>query len=307
VRKLFFYLFILKKLVLLFVYPFFEREGKFFDGVRLNIENYLIFQPSKLRAKRLKRGLLKKINPQRFINSEGIKLYAWFIKPKNKMPVLLHFHGQAESILSHQDIALYCLEKGFGLFMLSYRGHYKSSGQASEQGVYNDAQASVLQLKKLGVDKDKVIIWGHSLGTAVALETARHNSVLGVILQSPIMEIKSAAIDVHNFYCERLHFNFLALFAKKHIQKMNFVQKMDNLTKIIDVNCPILILHNKTDKIAPFQNSIELGEQNTNAQVYISETGTHWDAGWCFDKVFEFSTSLDYNRQGKREEVKRKK
>lgn len=294
-------------MVLLFIYPFLEREGKFFDAVRKNIENYLIFQPSKLRAKRIKRGLLKKINPQRFINPEGIKLYGWFIKPKNKMPVILHFHGQAESILSHQDIALYCLEKGFGLFMLSYRGHYKSSGKASEQGVYNDAQTAILQLKKLGVDKDKIIIWGHSLGTAVALETARNNSILGVILQSPIKEIKSAAIDVYDFYCERLHFKFLALFAKKHIQGMNFIQKMDNLDKISEVECPILILHNKTDKIAPFENSLELGRQNPNAQVYISEVGTHWDADWCFDKVFEFASSLDYNKQGKKEEVRGKR
>ena len=306
-RKLLFYLFILKKLVLLFIYPFLEREGKFFDVVRKNIENYLIFQPSKLRAKRIKRGLLKKINPQRFINAEGIKLYGWFIKPKNKMPVILHLHGQAESILSHQDVALYCLEKGFGLFMLSYRGHYKSSGKASEQGVYNDAQAAILQLKKLGVDKDKIIIWGHSLGSAVALETACKNNVLGVILQSPIKEIKSAAIDVYDFYCERLHFTHLARFAKKHIQGMNFIQKMDNLSKIKEVICPILIMHNKTDKIAPYENAVELGEQNPNAQVFISEIGTHWDANWCFDKVFEFTSSLDYNRQGQREEVKGKK
>lgn len=307
VRKLFFYLFILKKLVLLFIYPFFEREGAFFNAVRKNIENYLIFQPSKLRAKRIKRGLLKKINPQRFINPEGIKLYGWFIKPKNKMPVILHLHGQAESILSHQDVALYCLEKGFGLFMVSYRGHYKSSGKASEQGVYNDAQAAIIQLKKLGVDRDKIVLWGHSLGTVIALETARHNNVLGVILQSPIKEIKSAAVDVYNFYCERLHFKFLALFARKHIESMNFIQTMDSMTKIKDVKCPILIMHNKTDKIAPFRNSVELANQNPNAQLHLSEIGTHWDADWCFDKVFEFVEGLEYNWQGKREIVKGKK
>lgn len=120
--------------------------------------------------------MLKKINPQRFINPEGIKLYAWFIKPKDKMPVILHLHGQAEFILSHQDVALYCLNKGFGLFMLSYRGHYKSAGKASEQGIYNDAQAAIKHLKKLGVDEDKIILWGAFLGTAVALETAINNN-----------------------------------------------------------------------------------------------------------------------------------
>ena len=301
VRKLFFYLLILKKVFLLLVYPLFERDGKFFAVVRNHIENYLIFQPSKLRAKRIRRGLLKKINPQRFINSDGIKLYSWFIKPKKNMPVILHLHGQAESILSHQDVALYCLEKGFGLFMLSYRGHYKSGGKASEQGIYNDAQAAILQLKKLGVDKDKIILWGHSLGTAVAIETAINNNIVGLILQSPIKEIKSAAIDVYTFYCERLRLNIWARFVKKHIQQMNFIQQMDNMTKIKHVKCPILILHSKSDKIAPSINSVELGRQNPHASLYICEQGNHWSVDWCLERVFEFITSLGYNELVKNE------
>lgn len=295
-RKLFFYLFILKKIALLLVYPLFEKDGKNFDIIRKNIENYLIFQPSKLRAKRIKKGLLKKINPQRFINSDGIKLYAWFIKPKNKLPVILHLHGQAESILSHQDIALYCLEKGFGLFMLSYRGHYKSGGKASEQGIYNDAQAAILHLKKLGVDKDKIIIWGHSLGTVAAVETAINNHVLGIILQSPIKEIKSAAIDIYNFCFHKFRSIALTTFISTHIKKINFIQKMDNMTKIKDIQCPILILHSTADKVAPSENSLELSKQNKNAQLYISHHGSHWDADWCFERVFEFAKSLEYNK-----------
>ena len=294
-RKLFFNLLIFKKVFLLFIYPLLEREGRLFALARKSIENYIIFQPSKLRARRIQRGLLKKINPQRFINPEGIKLYAWFIKPKNKMPVFLHLHGQAESILSHQDIALYCLDKGFGLFMLSYRGHYKSSGAASEQGLYNDAQMAINHLKKLGVDKDKIILWGHSLGSAIATEMAIRNKVCGVILQSPIKEIKSAAIDVYDFYGEKLYLNILTPFAKKHIQQMTFIQKMDNIGKIKNIRCPILILHSKLDKIAPCENSVELSKQNLNVQLYLSETGSHWDADWCLDRVFEFAESLGYN------------
>lgn len=293
-RKLFFYLFILKKLFLLLIYPLFEKDSNNFAAIRKNIENYLIFQPSKLRAKRIKKGLLKKINPQRFINSDGIKLYAWFIKPKNKMPVILHLHGQAESILSHQEIALYCIEKGFGLYMLSYRGHYKSSGKASEQGVYDDAQSAILQLKKLGVDEDKIILWGHSLGTVIAVHTAINNKVLGLILQSPIKEIKSAAIDVYSFYGRKFRLGMLGLFAKKHIRRMNFIQKMDNMEKIRDITCPILLLHSQNDKITPCENSIALAEQNPNTQLYISPQGDHWDVNWCLDRVFEFTESLKH-------------
>lgn len=180
--------------------------------------------------------------------------------------------------------------------MLSYRGHYKSAGTPSEDGLYSDAETAVTQLKKLGVDKDKIIIWGHSLGSAVALETALQNKFLGVILQSPIKEIKTAAIDVSNFYYNRIHMKFLARYANKHLGKINFIQKLDGISKISCVKCPILLLHSKFDKIAPCSNSIELANLNPNTQLYISEEGTHWNADWAFDKVFEFIESLEYNK-----------
>lgn len=295
-RKLFFYLIILKKIILLRIYPLLGRDTPFCTNTRKSIENYLIFQPSKLRAKRIRRELLKKFTPVRFITPDGIKLYAWFIKPRGKKPVILHLHGQAESILSHQDIAMYCIDKGFGAFMLSYRGHYKSAGKATEDGVYIDAQTAVNQLKKLGVDKDKIILWGHSLGTVVAIETAIKMDLLGIILQSPIKEIKSAAFDIADFYYDRIHLHFLAKFAHKHMEKINFIQTLDGISKIHKVKCPILLLHSKFDKIAPCQNSIALASQNPNSQLFISDEGTHWNADWAFDKVFEFIESLEYNK-----------
>jgi len=293
-RKLLFYLFILKKLFLLLIYPIFEHKGKVFLVIRKNIENFLIFQPSRLRAKKIQRGLLKKINPQRFVNSEGIKLYSWFVKPQGNMPVILHFHGQAESISSHQDLAIFCLERGLGLFMLSYRGHYKSGGTASEHGIYNDAKAAILQLKKLGVDQDKIILWGHSLGTAVAVETALSHNISGVILQSPIKEIKSAAADVYEFYCTRLNLNFLANFVKRRISKVDFIQKMDSINKVEHLKCPILIMHSKTDKIAPWQNSVELAGKNPSSTLYVSETGSHWEIDWCLNSVLDFIQVTNY-------------
>lgn len=296
-RKILFYLFILKKALLLLIYPIFCKKGEVFVNIRKNIENYLIFQPSRLHAKRIQRGLLKKILPQRFINSEGIKLYAWFIKPKNNNPIVLHLHGQAESILSHQDVALKCIEKGYGLFMLSYRGHYKSGGKASEKGLYDDAKAALKHLKKLGVDEDKIIVWGHSLGTSIALETAIQSKIPAVILQSPIKEIKSAAIDVYNFYCNRMHIGLLAVFVKKHIENIDFLQKMDNISKIKKIEVPVLIMHSSTDKIAPSKNSQELATLNLNSTLFISDKGSHWDADWCFEKAFEFIESLEYNKQ----------
>ena len=101
-------------------------NSKFLRFFRMGIENYLIFQPAKLRAVRIKRDLLGKFKTLRFITLDGARLFAWFIKPQENKPTILYFHGQAESILNHQDIAEFALKNGYGLFMLSYRGHYLS-------------------------------------------------------------------------------------------------------------------------------------------------------------------------------------
>ena len=80
---------------------------------------------------------------------------------------------------------------------------------------------------------------------------------------------------------------------------MRFIQKMDNSKKIKAVKCPILLLHSKTDRIASYTNSIELANENPLAQLYISNHGTHWNADWCMERVFEFVKSLEYNNHVK--------
>jgi alpha-beta hydrolase superfamily lysophospholipase len=187
------------------------------------------------------------------------------------------------------------LENGYGLYMLSYRGHYKSGGVASEKGVYKDAQAAIEQLTKKGIRKKDIVLWGHSLGTVVAVETALNNRVAGVILQCPIKDLKSAAIDVYKFYCNRLHLGFLAKLAAHHIKRMKLISKMNNINKISRIKCPILIMHSKSDRITPYENSVELSKMAKNSHLVISERGSHWDVNWCFKSAFEFVKSLEYN------------
>lgn len=302
-KKIIFYLIILKKALFLFLYNIFRQKGRGFVLIRKSIENYLFFQPSRFRAVPLERDLLGKFTPVRFLTTDRVKIYAWFIEPKQGKPTILYLHGQAESILKHQNVARFCIENGFGLFLLSYRGHYKSSGRASEKGVYTDAQSAIYELQKLGINVKDIVIWGHSLGTVTTLETAMNNDVKGIVLQSPIKDIKSAAIDVNNFYCRRIHMPTLSEINRQIISNTEFFQKFDAMSKIKRVKCPILILHSKTDRIAPYTNSIELAKCNPNSILKIFDRGTHWDCAWCINSIFEFLEHLGYN-QSTNSEVK---
>lgn len=290
-RKILFYLLLFKKAIYLFFYPLFTG-AKWLRPIRLSMENYLIFQPAKLRAQKVEKSLLKKFTPIRFITKDNAKLYAWYIPPKDNNPVILFFHGQAESILAHQDVAKLCLDNGLGLFLLSYRGHYKSWGLPSERGIYLDAQAAIEKLNALGVFTENIILWGHSLGTTVAVETAKNYSVKALILQSPIKDIKSAAIDISKFYFKKMRMYMLRAISVHLIRGCKFIQKFDNLSKISKVECPILIMHSKADKIAPYYNSMALANENDSAELFLSKKGNHWLNEWCFDKVIDFIGKL---------------
>ena len=295
-KKIIFYLILLKKALLLVVYNMFRQKNRLCVRIRKCIENYLVFQPSKLRAVPLERDLLGKFKPIRFLTTDRVKIYAWFIEPKENMPTVLYLHGQAESILKHQNVARFCLENGFGLFLLSYRGHYKSSGRPTEKGVFTDAQSAIFKLNELGINTENIIAWGHSLGTVTAVETAMNNNLMGVILQSPIKDLKTGALDLSNFYCKRLRLPALTALNNEIISNTDFVQKFDNLSKIKWVKCPILLLHSKTDRISPYTNSIALSEANPKAILKIIKRGSHWECNWCMESIFEFIEHLEYNK-----------
>ncbi len=267
-------------------------KSRFYSIIRMGIENYLIFQPAKLRMTRVQRNLLKKFETIRFQSTDGARLFAWFIKPQGNKPTILYFHGQAESILYHQDIAEFALKKGYGAFLLSYRGHYRAWGLPSENGIYNDGQSAILKLNLLGIETKNIIVWGHSLGTTVATNTAAHNKVKGLILQSPIKDLPSAANDLFNFYIRRIKVHFIRRYLKMHFKEIKFIQKFDNLGKISKVRCPVIFLHSKTDRIAPSKNSRELYEKKLNAQIYLAERGSHWETKWCIKKISEFIENL---------------
>ena len=291
-KKFVYYLLLFKKVFYIAIYPLFMGESKFFRFFRIGMENYLIFQPAKFRAQRINRNLLKRFKTVRFVSKDCARLFAWFVEPQKGKPTILYFHGQAESILAHQDVVEFALKNGYGVFMLSYRGHYRSWGLPSEQGIFNDAQAALEKLDEFGVKSKDVILWGHSLGTTVAMNTAVNNEVKALILQSPIKNIQTAAYDVANFYFRRLKIVWLRKYIKSHFKDVKFLQKFDNIGKIAQVNCPILLVHSKTDRVSPSKNSRELYERKLNSQLYLAERGSHWDMDWCIKRIADFIVNL---------------
>ena len=105
---------------------------------------------------------------------DGCSLHSWFLKQSNtNAPTILFFHANAGNMGMRMDYLeqLYKLVKA-NVFIISYRGYGKSEGVPSEQGIMLDAKAAIEHINKLKIDKNKIFLYGRSLGGAVAIYTA---------------------------------------------------------------------------------------------------------------------------------------
>ena len=86
------------------------------------------------------------------------------------------------------------------VFIFDYRGYGMSEGRASEKGTYLDAEAALDYLGTRGdVDQGRVALFGHSLGTAIAVETAVRREVYAVLLEAPFTSVRAMAAHSYPF------------------------------------------------------------------------------------------------------------
>jgi fermentation-respiration switch protein FrsA (DUF1100 family) len=206
------------------------------------IDRYFIFFPEKELAQDPgDRGI--DFEDVRFTTSDGVSLHGWYV-PGNTGTTLLWLHGNGGNIGHRVDnIAELHARLGVALFIFDYRGYGRSEGRPSEQGTYLDAEAALAYLaSRRDVDPKALVLFGRSLGCAVAAEIATRHEFRAVILESPFTSIPALA---------KRHYPFLpgiGFFVRT---------RYDTLSKAKDVRTPMMVLHGDRDEVAP----IEMGRE----------------------------------------------
>ena len=126
-----------------------------------------------------------------FKASDGAKLIAWHVPPRDGKPVVLYFQGNGGGLDLRVGRFQWLIEDGTGLLALNYRGYGGSTGRPSEQGLIRDAVAAY-DFAAARYPPQRLVLWGESLGTAVAVALAGEHKVGGLILDAPF----SSAADV---------------------------------------------------------------------------------------------------------------
>jgi hypothetical protein len=221
------------------------------------IENFFVFFPQKtwdLTPERL-RLTFKDVY---LTTEDGKQLHGWFFPLENESPTLLFCHGNAGNISHRLDNVGRLLKGGLQVFIFDYRGYGRSEGRPSEQGIYKDGLAAYDYLvKQQGIKPRNMVLFGRSLGAAVAIEVASKRAIRAVILESAFTSTKDMAKTMLLF----------ALFSP-------FVPaRYNNLEKIGRVRVPKLIIHGDADELVPFDMGKRLYEKALPPKEFLPLKG----------------------------------
>lgn len=165
---------------------------------------------------------------------DGLLLDAWWIPAEQPRAGMLFLHGNAGNI-SHRLRSLQQFNRlGLSVLIIDYRGYGRSQGRTDEQGTALDARAAWQWLLENSPAADR-IIFGRSLGAAVAAELARTVDANAVILESSFRSIPLLGQQLYPFLPVRL-------LTRIHYPVIDYIR---------DINAPLLVIHSEDDEIIP--------------------------------------------------------
>lgn len=168
---------------------------------------------------------------------DGLLLLAWYSPPRAGWPVVAYFHGNGGHIGYRAERLLAFARVGYGVLMVEYRGYGGNPGTPTESGLCADGAAALDFLAGEGVSPNRLVLYGESLGSGVAVSLAAQREIAGLVLEAPFTSVAEVA---------QHHYSFVP--ASTLVR-----DRFDALAKIGNVRAPILVLHGERDRVVPIR------------------------------------------------------
>ena len=200
----------------------------------------------------------------------GRAVHGWYVRAPDQLApaggdrtdrrVVLFCHGNAGNISHRLETLAFLLDLGADALLFDYRGYGLSDGEPSEENTYADAVAChqwLISVKQYA--PDQIIVFGRSLGGAVAIDLASRMPCGGLIIESTF----TAAVDVGRKFYPFLPVGWLLR------------DRYDCLSKIPRVTCPVLVTHSPNDEIVPYEMGVQLYEAARPPKRLVPLEGGH--------------------------------
>lgn len=192
--------------------------------------------------------------------ADGVRLHGWFVPAKSPRATLLFFHGNAGNISHRLDSLRIFHELNLSVFIFDYRGYGRSEGSPSEAGTQQDALAAWRYVTEArGAPAQKVVLFGRSLGGAIAAWLATQQRPGAVIVESTFTSVPDMAADLYWWLPAR------------QLTRFRYATR----DYLASVRCPVLIVHSPDDEIIPFRHAEALYAAAAGPKQLLRLTGAH--------------------------------
>lgn len=207
-----------------------------------------------------------------FEAGDGVKLSGWFVTAEQSRGVVLFCHGNAGNI-SHRLESIEIFHRlGLSVFIFDYRGYGESEGKPGENGTYLDAEASWRWLvENQGISPDSIIIFGRSLGGAIAAWLAKEHPPKALILESAFTSIRDMGADLYPW----IPIRFISRF---HYTTVVYLK---------EITSPVLVIHSPQDDIIPYSHGQRLFETANEPKEFFKISGSHNEGFLLTGKRYE--------------------
>ena len=211
------------------------------------IAEKVAFVPDKRAAKAEKTLAASGIESVSIETTDAETLHALYLPSPESELLTLFFHGNSGNIHGHIPALEILQSIGSNVLGVSYRGYLNSTGVTTEEGIYEDARATLKFARDtLGFEEQNILIFGRSLGSAVAIDLAQGRDLFGLILVSPFTNSKDL-------------FDKAGPIARRLVKDdNNFIEtSFKNVDKAMNISAHTVVIHGTNDVLIPF----ELGER----------------------------------------------
>lgn len=197
-----------------------------------------------------------------FTGENNQRLNGWYFEKPGSDYVILFSHGNSGNLTIRHHISRLMLKAGYSVFVYDYQGFGRSSGLPTIDGICSDGLAAYdYLLNQRGVEPEQIILYGESLGAAVASHLSTVRKCSGLILQSGFSSLRRIAFE---------HFPFLriypaGLFPSPPLDSLSILEKSD---------VPLLLIHGQLDRVIPVKHSHDMYQVAGGVKRFLLLSGT---------------------------------
>lgn len=192
--------------------------------------------------------------------ADGVRLHGWYLPHQGSQRALLFFHGNGGNI-SHRGESLQIFHRlGFNVLIIDYRGYGRSEGRPAEAGLFRDARAAWRHLVEVrGFAPAQIVIFGRSLGGAVAAQLAAEVQPGGLILESTFASARDMAAHIFPLLSHAVYLRY----------------RFDTAARLAERECALLMLHSPQDEIIPYASARRAYAVAREPKQFVDLRGDH--------------------------------